>query len=42
MPSTLYEQIADDLRRRILSGDLAVGDDVPSEGELAEQWRTAR
>ena len=42
MPSTLYEQIADDLRRRILSGDLAVGDDVPSEGELAEQWRTSR
>jgi GntR family transcriptional regulator len=40
--TTLYEQIADDLRRRIVSGDLAVGDDVPSEGELAEQWRTSR
>ena len=42
MATTLYQQIADDLRRRILSGDLAVGDDVPSEGELAEQWRTSR
>jgi GntR family transcriptional regulator len=42
VPPSLYEQIADDLRRRILGGELTVGDDVPSEGELAEQWRTSR
>ncbi|WP_235522619.1 MULTISPECIES: GntR family transcriptional regulator [unclassified Plantibacter] len=38
----LYVQIADDLRRKIVSGELSPGDDVPSEGELAELWRSSR
>lgn len=38
----LYMQIADDLRQRIVGGELSPGDDVPSEGELAELWRTSR
>lgn len=39
---SVYEQIADDLRQRITSGDLRPGDDVPTEGELAARWRTSR
>jgi GntR family transcriptional regulator len=35
----VHHQIADSLRARILSGELAPGDDVPSVGELARQWR---
>ncbi|WP_258064033.1 MULTISPECIES: GntR family transcriptional regulator [unclassified Pseudoclavibacter] len=42
MADVMYKQIADDLRRRIASGQLAPGDDVPSEGELAERWSTSR
>jgi GntR family transcriptional regulator len=38
----MYKQIADDLRTRITAGHLAPGDDVPSEGELAERWQTSR
>lgn len=38
----MYKQIADDLRARIAQGDLAPGDDVPTEGELAERWQTSR
>lgn len=38
----VYQRIADELRQRIVSGQLAPGDDVPTEGELAEQWRTSR
>ncbi|WP_167306130.1 GntR family transcriptional regulator [Rathayibacter sp. VKM Ac-2760] len=38
----LYMQIADELRTRITSGELSPGDEVPSEGELAELWRTSR
>lgn len=38
----VYKQIADDLRERIASGQLAPGDDVPTEAELAERWRTSR
>ncbi|MDL9979356.1 GntR family transcriptional regulator [Microbacterium sp. ASV49] len=38
----VYKQIADDLRLRISSGELAPGDVVPTEGQLAEQWQTSR
>ncbi|MRG58893.1 UTRA domain-containing protein [Agromyces sp. CFH 90414] len=38
----MYKQIADDLRQRITSGQLAPGDDVPTEGELAVRWNTSR
>lgn len=38
----VYKQIADDLRLRIASGELAPGDVVPTEGQLAEQWQTSR
>lgn len=38
----LYVQIADDLRRRIVGGEMSPGDEVPSEGELAQQWRSSR
>lgn len=42
MPISVYKSIADDLRQRIASGQLAPGDDVPTEGELAQQWNTSR
>lgn len=38
----MYKQIADDLRTRIARGELAPGDDVPTEGELADRWHTSR
>jgi GntR family transcriptional regulator len=38
----VYKLIADDLRARISSGELAPGDAVPTEGQLAEQWQTSR
>lgn len=37
-----YLQIAGHLRERILSGELAPGDDVPSERALAQEWKVAR
>jgi len=37
-----YRQIADDLRRRVLSGELAPGAMVPSELELVEQHGVSR
>jgi GntR family transcriptional regulator len=42
MTDAIYKQIADDLRRRIQRGDLAPGDDIPTESELASRWRTSR
>jgi GntR family transcriptional regulator len=38
----MYKSIADDLRQRISTGQLAPGDDVPTEGELAAAWKTSR
>ncbi|MBO0981233.1 GntR family transcriptional regulator [Microbacterium sp. SD291] len=38
----MYTQIADDLRAQIAGGALRPGDDVPTEAELAERWRTSR
>lgn len=37
-----HEEVADDLRSRILAGDLAVGDRLPPEDELTEQFGVAR
>lgn len=42
MAEVVYKQIADELRDRISSGQLAPGDDVPTEAELALQWSTSR
>lgn len=38
----VYKTIADDLRARISTGQLAPGEDVPTEAELAERWNTSR
>jgi GntR family transcriptional regulator len=38
----VYKQIADELRDRIVSGQLAPGDEVPTEAELAQRWSTSR
>lgn len=42
MAEAVYTQIADDLRDQIARGALRPGDDVPTEAELAERWRTSR
>lgn len=42
MTSIVYKQIAEDLRQRIASGQLAPGDEVPTEAELAVKWDTSR
>ncbi len=42
MTSIVYKQIADELRQRIVNGQLAPGDEVPTEGELAQRWNTSR
>nr|WP_236655479.1 GntR family transcriptional regulator [Streptacidiphilus carbonis] len=41
MPTPPYRRIADDLRRRILDGDLPPGAVVPSENVLVEQYEVA-
>ncbi|MBB5828454.1 GntR family transcriptional regulator [Micromonospora carbonacea] len=33
-----YQRVVDDLRRRILSGELAPGDKLPTEKELQQRW----
>jgi len=38
----LYEQIVSQIEQRIISGDLKVGDQLPSERELAEQFAVSR
>lgn len=42
MSDAVYKQIADDLRRRIERGELAPGDEIPTEAELATRWKTSR
>ncbi|WP_314427451.1 GntR family transcriptional regulator [uncultured Microbacterium sp.] len=42
MAEAVYTQIADELRAQIQAGILRPGDDVPTEAELAERWRTSR
>lgn len=36
-----YLQLADELRRRIASGDLPVGAELPSTSELSELWNAS-
>ena len=38
----LYQQIVDQIELRIVSGELKVGDQLPSERELAEQFAVSR
>lgn len=38
----LYEQIVQQIEQRILAGELKVGDQLPSERELAEQFGVSR
>lgn len=38
----LYEQIVSQIEQRIVAGDLKVGDQLPSEKELAEQFAVSR
>jgi GntR family transcriptional regulator len=42
MEAPLHERVASDLRARIRSGALAVGEAVPSEAELCTRWRGSR
>ena len=42
MPSPRWQAIHDDLRSRILAGDFAPGDAVPSDDDLAAQWGVSR
>ncbi|WP_052852581.1 GntR family transcriptional regulator [Streptomyces avicenniae] len=42
MDRPLHERIADDLRRRIASGELPVGATLPSEARLCEEWAASR
>ena len=41
-PNRLYEQIVEQIKRRILSGELRDGDQLPTERELAEQFGVSR
>src|SRR5258708_39147664 len=38
----LYEKVVEQIERRILSGDLKVGDQLPSERELGDQFHVSR
>jgi GntR family transcriptional regulator len=38
----LYRQLADDLRSRILAGEFAVAEPIPTEAQLAERYRASR
>jgi GntR family transcriptional repressor for pyruvate dehydrogenase complex len=38
----VFEQIADQIEKRILNGELRSGDRLPTERELAEQFRASR
>src|SRR5215213_106301 len=38
----LYRQLADELRRRIMSGELVPGSKLPSESTLAQEYGLAR
>src|SRR5438093_11059247 len=40
--SKLYEQIAEQIKQRILRGELRTGDRLPTENELAEQFGASR
>src|SRR6516225_7536717 len=38
----LYEKIVEQIERRILTGELKVGDQLPAERELGEQFHVSR
>lgn len=38
----MHRALADELRRRILDGELAVGESLPSEARLCDAWGTSR
>ncbi len=38
----LYQRIVEQIERRIVAGDLKIGDQLPSERELAEQFAVSR
>src|SRR5512136_427194 len=38
----LYEKIVEQIKGRIVSGELKIGDHLPSERELAEQFQVSR
>jgi GntR family transcriptional regulator len=40
--AALYRQLADDLRARILAGEFATGDPIPTEAELSRSYRASR
>lgn len=42
MPESMYRQIAEDLRRKIESGKLGHGDQLPTEIELRDQYDASR
>jgi GntR family transcriptional regulator len=42
MDRTLHQRIGDELRRRIFDGELAIGDAVPSEAQLAAEFGASR
>ena len=42
MPESMYRQIADDLQRRIESGELGRGTQIPTEIDLREQYEASR
>ncbi|WP_330347520.1 GntR family transcriptional regulator [Streptomyces sp. NBC_00582] len=41
-PKPAYQQLADDIRRRILDGDLQAGDKLPTEVELMKDYGVSR
>jgi GntR family transcriptional repressor for pyruvate dehydrogenase complex len=41
-PNKIFEQIAEQIEKRILSGELRSGDRLPSERELSEQFHASR
>jgi len=42
MADPLHRQVADELRRRIATGALAVGDPLPSEAQLCAAFDVSR
>ena len=41
-PDLLYAQIEHNLRQRIISGDLSIGEKIPTEIELCEKYSVSR
>ncbi|MBV9709545.1 MAG: FadR family transcriptional regulator [Ktedonobacteraceae bacterium] len=41
-PVKVFERVAEQIEKRILDGELRVGDRLPTERELAEQFRVSR